>query len=120
MYTTAYVQSLVTLHSTDMIRCNKLLLSLPLLFVLSGCNTVYYKANIQQGNLIVQEQIDQLKLGMTKASVIELLGDSLTFQESTESLEYIYANYPAYGKAKKKRMVLNFQDDKLKDFYVTN
>ena len=39
----------------------------------SGCNLLY-KQNIQQGNAIEQENLDQLVLGMTKNQVIFLLG----------------------------------------------
>ena len=37
----------------------------------SGC---VYRANIAQGNLIEQEDLDQLKVGMTKSQVRFLLG----------------------------------------------
>lgn len=39
----------------------------------SGCNLLY-KQNIQQGNNIDQEDLDQLVMGMTKNQVIFLLG----------------------------------------------
>lgn len=41
------------------------------LAVSSGC---VYRANIAQGNLIEQEDLDQLKVGMTKSQVRFLLG----------------------------------------------
>jgi outer membrane protein assembly factor BamE len=43
------------------------------LSVLSACNIVY-KQNIQQGNAIEQDKLDQLKIGMTMNQVAYLLG----------------------------------------------
>ncbi|MFT5371365.1 MAG: outer membrane protein assembly factor BamE [Lysobacterales bacterium] len=43
------------------------------LFAISGCNIIY-KQNIQQGNAIEQDKLDQLKLGMTMNQVAFLLG----------------------------------------------
>lgn len=43
------------------------------LFAASGCNIIY-KQNIQQGNAIEQDKLDQLKLGMTMNQVAFLLG----------------------------------------------
>jgi|GEM_PF-90712 len=52
----------------------RFLLALALsLFVITGCNLVY-KQNIQQGNAIEQEDLDKLRLGMTKNQVSFLLG----------------------------------------------
>lgn len=43
------------------------------LLLLSGCNIIY-KQNIQQGNAIEQDKLDQLKIGMTMNQVAFLLG----------------------------------------------
>jgi outer membrane protein assembly factor BamE len=43
------------------------------LLLLGGCNLIY-KQNIQQGNAIEQDKLDQLKIGMTKTQVAYLLG----------------------------------------------
>lgn len=43
------------------------------LLAAGGCNIIY-KQNIQQGNAIEQDKLDQLKLGMTKTQVAFLLG----------------------------------------------
>lgn len=43
------------------------------LLPLGGCNLIY-KQNIQQGNAIEQEKLDQLELGMTQTQVAFLLG----------------------------------------------
>lgn len=43
------------------------------LFLTSGCNLMY-KQNIQQGNALEQEDLDQLELGMSKNQVAFLMG----------------------------------------------
>ncbi len=43
------------------------------LLATGGCN-IFYKQNIQQGNAIEQEKLDQLKLGMTMNQVAFLMG----------------------------------------------
>ena len=42
--------------------------------MLSGC---VYKANLSQGNLLKQEDVDQVELGMTRSQVRFLLGTPL-------------------------------------------
>ena len=49
------------------------LLALPALLLLSGCNVIY-KLNVQQGNILDQEMIDSLEPGMTKRQVLLTLG----------------------------------------------
>jgi outer membrane protein assembly factor BamE len=43
------------------------------LWLLAGCNIIY-KQNIQQGNALEQEDLDQLEVGMSKNQVAFLLG----------------------------------------------
>ncbi|WP_191621191.1 outer membrane protein assembly factor BamE domain-containing protein [Marinihelvus fidelis] len=50
-----------------------LILSCAVLFLCAGCNLIY-KQNIQQGNALEQDDLDQLELGMTKNQVSFLLG----------------------------------------------
>jgi len=55
-----------------------------------------YRIPIQQGNLITQEMVNELRPGMTKQQVRFLLGTPLlidTFQENR--WEYLYTNRPA-------------------------
>ena len=46
-------------------------LLLAILLVSSGC---VYRANISQGNIVVEEDLDQVELGMTRSQVRFLLG----------------------------------------------
>lgn len=47
---------------------------------LSGCSLIpsAHKVNIQQGHIITEEMVNNLKLGMTKRQVRFVLGNSLT------------------------------------------
>tara|TARA_Y100001936_G_scaffold146000_2_gene142373 strand:+ start:13552 stop:14094 length:543 start_codon:yes stop_codon:yes gene_type:complete len=62
-------------------RVKKLIL-LVLLFI-TGCSflpsvpSVLYKIDVQQGNVITQEMVDKLKLGMTRSQVRFVLGSAL-------------------------------------------
>ncbi len=55
----------------------KIIITLPLLlwFTVSGCSI--HRVDIQQGNLITQEMVDQLKPGMDKRQVQLILGTPL-------------------------------------------
>jgi len=77
-----------------------------------------YRIPIQQGNLITQEMVNELKPGMTKQQVRYLLGTPLlidTFQE--DRWEYLYTNRPASKRAnveiEKKRLELLFSNSRL-------
>lgn len=50
-----------------------LILTCAVLFLCAGCNIIY-KQNIQQGNALEQDDLNQLELGMTKSQVSFLLG----------------------------------------------
>jgi outer membrane protein assembly factor BamE len=43
---------------------------------LSGCGLVY-RIDVQQGNVVTQDLVDRLKVGMTKAEVKQILGTPL-------------------------------------------
>jgi outer membrane protein assembly factor BamE len=77
-----------------------------------------YRIPIQQGNLITQEMINELKPGMTKQQVRFLLGTPLlvdTFNE--DHWDYLYTNRPgsklANTEIEKKRLKLEFENGRL-------
>ena len=84
-------------------------LILPLLILLSSCSAVtelpgflsVHKIDIQQGNIVDQKMVDQLKPGMTKAQVRFVLGTPLiadTFDQDRWDYHYRYirAGDPLY------------------------
>ena len=81
--------------------------------VISGCIRPY-KLDIQQGNDITQELVDQVQPGMTKREVQYILGTPLvTDPFHTDRWDYFYAFKP--GRAKKReqgRVTIVFENDK--------
>ena len=73
-----------------------------------------HKIDIQQGNVISQAMIDQLKPGMTKNQVKFIMGTPLiadTFKQNR--WDYFYGLKPAEGEVVRERMAIFFKDDKL-------
>lgn len=91
----------------------KKLVSWLLALIISGCHIVY-RPNIQQGNILQQSTIDQLKLGMTKEQVRYLLG-SCVLQPPFElnRQDYVYFFQPGYGEPLQKRVSLIFSNGRL-------
>lgn len=59
-----------------------------ILFAASGC---VYKANLSQGNVIKQEDLDQVEVGMTRSQVRFLLGTPMVDDPfHKERWDYIY------------------------------
>jgi len=62
-----------------------------MLFILSAAGGCVYQANISQGNVIKQEDLDQVEVGMTRIQVRYLLGTPMIddpFHE--ERWDYVY------------------------------
>ncbi|MFL0797610.1 MAG: outer membrane protein assembly factor BamE [Cellvibrionaceae bacterium] len=86
--------------------------------VLSGCSSFefpgVYKLSIPQGNIIEQEQIDQLQPGMSKRQVRFVMGTPIlvdTFND--DRWEYVYTLKDTKGNMEQQRMTLIFKADKL-------
>ncbi len=82
--------------------------------VLSGCG--FFRVEIQQGNYITKEQLQQLKQGMTKREVRYVMGTPLVVDPFHEKnrWDYVYAYSPDLGTDfEKHRITLFFTDDKL-------
>lgn len=66
----------------------RLILTLFCLLALSAC---VYRANISQGNLIKQEDLDQAAVGMTKSQIRFLLGTPMIDDPFTRNRwDYVY------------------------------
>jgi len=96
------------------VRCSLIALSIiTASLTLSGCGVLklpdVYKIDIQQGNIINQEMVDQLKPGMTKRQVRFVMGNPIiqdTFQP--ERWDYYYEMNKADGTQTKERMTVHF------------
>ncbi len=100
-----------------------ILACLPLCLALHACSNLQfpgvYKLNIEQGNIITQEMVDQLKPGMSKEQVEFIMGRPLikdTF--NTERWDYVYSIERANQNQPREqhRITIFFEADKLKYF----
>ena len=82
---------------------------------LSAC---VYRMDIDQGNRIDAEVIDQLEVGMSRTQVRFLLGaPAIVDLYHPERWDYVYfAKSGDTGKVEKNTMTLNFSDDLLSEF----
>ena len=108
------------MHFTARIAC-----CLFLALILSGCSKFslpkipgIYKFDIQQGNLITQEMIDQLKPGMTKSQVRFIMGTPLIADTFSQNRwDYFYSLQPGDRSGEvRERMAIFFKDDVLVGF----
>jgi outer membrane protein assembly factor BamE len=84
------------------------------LLLLTSCIKTY-KHDVQQGNILDQERLARLELGMSKSDVQTLLGTSL-LQDSfhPDRWDYFYSIRKARKKeTEKKLLTLYFKDEKL-------
>jgi outer membrane protein assembly factor BamE len=86
----------------------------------SGCSLVpIYRPTIEQGNVISQESVAQLKPGMTRDQVIYLLGSPvLTSNFNTDRWDYVYTLKPSTGIFEQKRVTLYFIGNRLDHILV--
>lgn len=88
---------------------------------LSACGTIQfpgvYKIDVEQGNIIEQEMIDQLSPGMSKNQVEYILGTPLikdTF--NGDRWDYLYSMQKGDEPRKQHRLTIFFEGDSLKYF----
>jgi outer membrane protein assembly factor BamE len=79
--------------------------------VLGGC---IYRIDIQQGNVVVQEQLARVKPGMTKAEVRQALGTPLlTDAFHANRWDYYFSNAKGGREIEKNRITVIFENDKV-------
>ena len=104
-----------------MLRLLSLAAALAALSLGAGCGYVPripgvtpYKIDIQQGNFISQDMVAQLKPGMSKDQVRNVLGTPLlTDIFHAERWDYVYWREAPSGKRESRRLVVFFDDNKL-------
>jgi len=75
---------------------------------------IVHVIDIQQGNVVTQNMVNQLKIGMNRSQVQFIMGTPLvidTFHQ--QRWDYIYYFKPGYGKATEQRITLLFNNDSL-------
>ncbi|GAB3371025.1 outer membrane protein assembly factor BamE [Azotobacter armeniacus] len=94
-----------------------MLTSLPLvgLLALAGCTIPgVYKIDIQQGNVVTQDMIDQLRPGMTRRQVRFVMGSPLiTDTFHPDRWDYLYSIKPGGGQRLQERVSLVFDSNDL-------
>lgn len=96
------------------------LIALSLSITITSCTTIMesipgvYTLDIQQGNVIDQDMIDQLKPGMTKRQVLYIMGSSMlqdVFHQ--KRWDYLYSEQLDGGLRQQKKVSLYFNGDLL-------
>ncbi|MEJ2345447.1 MAG: outer membrane protein assembly factor BamE [Gammaproteobacteria bacterium] len=84
--------------------------------IVTGCSSFpwVYRIDVQQGNVISQEKLNQVKPGMTKRQVRFLMGTPLVEDPFNQNRwDYVYTNQPGHGKRTEKRVSMYFHGDQL-------
>lgn len=83
------------------------------LLTLAGCSFPgVYKIDVQQGNVVTQDMIDQLRPGMTRSQVRFIMGNPLlTDTFHANRWDYLYSIQPGGGKRLQERVSLIFNDN---------
>lgn len=91
----------------------RLLLCALLVLTLSACNLVY-RQNVQQGNVLDEDNVAQLELGMTKRQVVVLLGTpSVQSPFHTNRWDFVNTFARRGGQPIQRVLTLNFEEDRL-------
>ncbi len=97
------------------------LLTALVLPLLAGCGSWgfpgVYRINVEQGNIVTQEMIDQLKPGMTRRQVRYILGTPLVEDPfHSARWEYLYMLRNGNETLREQRLTVYFEGDKLSHF----
>ena len=100
-----------------------LLLSL-LLMAITACSNIgfpgVYRINVEQGNIITQEMIDQLKPGMNQRQVRFILGTPLTEDSFNQARwDYLFLIRNGNDTIEEERLTVFFDGDQLSHFTGT-
>jgi outer membrane protein assembly factor BamE len=86
--------------------------------LISGCSWLQFpsihKVSVQQGNIVNQEMVNKLNIGMTMAQVQYILGTPLTTDTFDNSRwDYFYSNVDSEGKSSKRQLIIHFNNENL-------
>ena len=103
-----------------MLRAVPAVLALVCVPMLAGCGVpralgiAPYKIEVQQGNFVSPDMVAQLKEGMSKEQVRQIMGTPLLVDIfHAERWDYIYSRQTSEGKREKRRVAVFFVDGKL-------
>lgn len=73
-----------------------------------------YTPSVQQGNILQQDDVNQIEPGMTKTQIAYVLGKpALNTNLDNNTWYYLYYLEPSSGDSRSKRLILHFVEDKL-------
>ncbi len=90
-------------------------------FIVGGCSTLQfpgvYKIAVEQGNVITQEMVDQLKPGMSKEQVEYIMGSPLIKDAfNNDRWDYVYSLKRGNNPREQHRLTIFFEEDGLSHF----
>lgn len=93
-------------------------LAAALLMALSACSSLefpgVYRIDIDQGNVITQDMVDQLEIGMSRSQVEFIMGTPLIRDPfNPNRWDYVYTMAKEGGVAKRKQLTAIFEGDTL-------
>ncbi|HEY4039577.1 MAG TPA: outer membrane protein assembly factor BamE [Burkholderiaceae bacterium] len=94
--------------------------------MMAGCNSVIdrlphflkpYRPDVQQGNVITSDMVEQLRPGMSRDQVKFMLGTPLlTDGFHPDRWDYLYFLNPRFGSPQRRNLVIYFKDNRLDSF----
>ena len=98
-----------------MIKFSAILFVTCITLILSNCSSkmlTIHKIDVQQGNAIEHEKVEQLKIGMTKNQVKFLMGSPLiTDVFHPDRWDYVFHLIPDYGETERYHLTIFFDGD---------
>ncbi len=101
-----------TVQKLALSRCLRCLATAVAIVLISGC---IYRVNIQQGNLLEEDVIDQVTIGMSRSAVQFLLGTPM-IADTFHTQRWDYAYYLRQGRSRdidRRWFVVEFEDDRV-------
>ena len=103
-----------------MSKIKAIITSLTIAFVvanLSACSSWVFRIDVPQGNFLDEQNVEKLRIGMTKEQVIFVLGNPVLRDSfNTDTFYYVYEmkrGMKSRGDDFRKDLVINFIDDKV-------
>lgn len=89
--------------------------------ILSGCSIFRtHKLDVDQGNIVTPTDVNELHRGMSVSEVKDILGEPVLINVfGKNSLEYVYTYQKAYHKMNEQRIILIFQNGRLRQIEMT-
>lgn len=92
----------------------KILGAFALAFLLSSCSLIH-QMDVEQGNVLTPDMVDELHTGMSEKEVSAILGTPVLLNSFNDNrVEYVYTMKPAGKNTTEKFITLNFKNGSLR------